>query len=146
MLLVPAFAGHEGLREAGRTLFSPVCHQKAERCIHVAGAPLPVCARCLGIYLGAFAMAWALELLPPARRAIRRREATAAWALLVAAGLMGLDVAGRALAFWSHLPASALTGLAFGAALLGWIESRCAAVAIGEPSFRTDEEARRWST
>lgn len=146
MLLVPAFAGHDGLREASRALFAPVCHQKAERCIHVAGTPLPVCARCLGIYLGAFAMAWALELLPPARRAIRRGEGTAARTLLVATGLMGLDVAGRALAFWSHLPASALTGLAFGAALLGWIESRSAAVALGHAPLRTDEEARRWIT
>lgn len=32
---------------------SLVCHQRAERSFHLAGAQLPVCARCFGIYLGA---------------------------------------------------------------------------------------------
>ena len=32
-----------------------VCHQIPERSFHLAGFQLPVCARCLGIYLGAFA-------------------------------------------------------------------------------------------
>jgi len=30
-----------------------VCHQKPERSFHLAGQPLPVCARCTGIYAGA---------------------------------------------------------------------------------------------
>ncbi len=30
-----------------------VCHQVPERSFHLAGFQLPVCARCLGIYLGA---------------------------------------------------------------------------------------------
>jgi uncharacterized membrane protein len=30
---------------------SLVCHQRAERSFHVAGAQLPVCARCFGLYL-----------------------------------------------------------------------------------------------
>jgi uncharacterized membrane protein len=37
-------------------LFRPVCHQHIERCFRIGGAPLAVCARCLGIYLGATAM------------------------------------------------------------------------------------------
>ena len=32
---------------------SIVCHQRPERSFHFAGAQLPVCARCLGIYAGA---------------------------------------------------------------------------------------------
>jgi uncharacterized membrane protein len=32
---------------------SAICHQIPERSFHVDGAQLPVCARCLGIYLGA---------------------------------------------------------------------------------------------
>lgn len=32
---------------------SKVCHQRPERSFHLAGAQLPVCARCFGIYLGA---------------------------------------------------------------------------------------------
>lgn len=32
---------------------SLVCHQRAERSFHAAGHPLPVCARCTGLYLSA---------------------------------------------------------------------------------------------
>lgn len=35
----------------GQWLFSPVCHQNSDRCFHLA-APLPLCARCFGLYLG----------------------------------------------------------------------------------------------
>jgi uncharacterized membrane protein len=38
---------------------SVVCHQHAARSFHVAGAQLPVCARCTGLYL---AGAWGLLL------------------------------------------------------------------------------------
>lgn len=30
-----------------------ICHQIPDRTIHIAGTPLPLCARCTGIYLGA---------------------------------------------------------------------------------------------
>ena len=33
--------------------FSPVCHQDPARSFWIFGAPVAVCARCLGIYLGA---------------------------------------------------------------------------------------------
>lgn len=32
-----------------------VCHQRPERSFHLAGAQLPVCARCAGLYFGAVA-------------------------------------------------------------------------------------------
>ncbi|MBI3665371.1 MAG: DUF2085 domain-containing protein [Acidobacteria bacterium] len=35
--------------------FSWACHQRPERCWHLAGYPLAVCMRCLGIYAGALA-------------------------------------------------------------------------------------------
>jgi uncharacterized membrane protein len=43
-----------------------ICHQVAERSFFLDGAQLPVCARCLGIYLGA---AVGLVLPGPQRRA-----------------------------------------------------------------------------
>ena len=36
-------------------IFSPTCHQIDSRCLQFFGAPLAVCARCLGIYLGILA-------------------------------------------------------------------------------------------
>jgi uncharacterized membrane protein len=41
---------------------SLVCHQRPERSFHLAGSQLPVCARCLGLYVGGFvgAIAWVL--------------------------------------------------------------------------------------
>jgi uncharacterized membrane protein len=44
--------------------FSPVCHQDPARSFWLLGAPVAVCARCLGIYLGAAAGAW----IPAPRR------------------------------------------------------------------------------
>jgi uncharacterized membrane protein len=44
-LLLLAFALQRG--------FSLVCHQHPDRCFWIFGAPVAVCARCLGIYLGA---------------------------------------------------------------------------------------------
>jgi uncharacterized membrane protein len=38
--------------------FSPVCHQDAARSFWLFGGPVAVCARCLGLYLGAAAGAW----------------------------------------------------------------------------------------
>ncbi len=38
--------------------FSVVCHQDPARSFWIAGAPVAVCARCLGMYLGAVAGAW----------------------------------------------------------------------------------------
>ncbi|MEK6630518.1 MAG: DUF2085 domain-containing protein [Acidobacteriota bacterium] len=36
-----------------------ICHQQTTRSFHVGGSPLPVCARCIGLYGGAAAGAWA---------------------------------------------------------------------------------------
>lgn len=38
--------------------FSVICHQDPVRSFWIEGAPMGVCARCLGIYLGAVAGAW----------------------------------------------------------------------------------------
>ena len=38
-----------------RLLFRPFCHGIVSRCFLLWGAPMPICARCTGIYLGLFA-------------------------------------------------------------------------------------------
>jgi len=68
--------------------FSVVCHQQPERSFFLFGAPIAVCVRCLGIYLGA-----AIGLLGRASRRIVLRifiAAAAINALDAAAELAGL--------------------------------------------------------
>jgi uncharacterized membrane protein len=48
--------------------FAFVCHQQPERCFWIFGGPVAVCARCLGIYIGA-----AIGLLTRASRSIALR-------------------------------------------------------------------------
>jgi uncharacterized membrane protein len=67
-------------------VYAELCHQMPGRCYQVGGEAMPVCARCLGVWLGLFAGAAlaALALLP-------RRPAVAAGLLgwLVASWLLG---------------------------------------------------------
>ena len=35
--------------------FHPACHQITERCLDLGAGPLPICARCAGLYAGGFA-------------------------------------------------------------------------------------------
>ncbi len=59
--------------------FSVVCHQDPTRSFWIAGAPVAVCARCLGIYLGAIAGAF---VNASRRTAVRFLMATVALNLL----------------------------------------------------------------
>jgi len=38
-----------------RLAFRPACHQITERCLDLGAGPLPICARCAGLYAGGFA-------------------------------------------------------------------------------------------
>ena len=84
VLAVPYFLTH-GFLPIGTALqygFSLVCHQRPERSFWIFGAPVAVCARCLGIYLGA-----AMGLL------LRTSRRLALHLLTIAAALNLLDVA-----------------------------------------------------
>jgi uncharacterized membrane protein len=59
--------------------FSLICHQRPERSFYLFGAPIAVCARCLGIYLGA---AVGLLFRAPRRIAIQLLIAAAALNLI----------------------------------------------------------------
>lgn len=85
-------------------LFRLQCHGLADRTLHLAGRPLPVCSRCTGIYLGV-ALAAAIPWPRLSPRILRT------W-LFVAAGAMALD----ALVLEDRVPfVRLLTGL-----LLAW--------------------------
>ena len=60
--------------------FALVCHQRPERSFWILGAPVAVCARCLGIYLGA-----AIGLL------LRTSRRVAMSWLMIAAAINALD-------------------------------------------------------
>ena len=65
-----------------RWLAHPVCHQLAERSFHVLGAPVAVCQRCTGIYVG-FALGVALwPRLPSAVRWLADHPRTLVFFLL----------------------------------------------------------------
>jgi uncharacterized membrane protein len=53
-----------------RFLFSGICHQIPERSLFINGVPLPLCARCTGMYLGAAFSLLALWLIGQGRRSI----------------------------------------------------------------------------
>ena len=88
--------------------FSPVCHQDPARSFWLFGVPVAVCARCLGIYVGAAMGAW----IPAPRRMLLA-------ALLLAASANLADVLTEAAAWhgnWklTRVLLGALLGLAAG--------------------------------
>jgi len=95
---------------------SVVCHQRPARSFHLAAVPLPVCARCTGIYVGAALAAAVLlvtrGLLAASESARRIRWTLALAAVPVAATLAVEWMAGRD----PGNPIRALSGLPIGAA------------------------------
>jgi hypothetical protein len=118
----PARLGAGVIYLAGRV----VCHQKPERSFTAAGHPLPVCARCTGIYAAA-PIACLLAIAVPGGRARR----VWAWAgtprgVLVAALPTAVSVAVEWLTGWTDPGLRAATGAVLGFAGAGLI---CASLA-----------------
>lgn len=104
--------------------FSAVCHQLPERTLSIAGVPLAVCSRCVGIYTGLVAGTAFFPLL-------RRGDAWASrWtglALLVAIGIPGGDWLAGLAGLWESGHAVRLaTGSVFGV-IAGYFLARAAA-------------------
>ncbi len=98
-----------------------VCHQRADRSFHLAGLPLPVCARCFGLYASgaaAAALAWLLGARRAAAPGVRAARflftagavPTAATVALEWFGLVSPSNLARALA---ALPLGAVAGWVF---------------------------------
>jgi uncharacterized membrane protein len=77
--------------------FSPLCHQRPDRSFFLAGFPLAVCARCLGIYGGA---CLGLAARPLVRSLTDLRPPRTA--LFLAASLpLAVDAVGNGLRLWN---------------------------------------------
>ena len=110
--------------------FSPVCHQDPARSFWVFGGPVAVCARCLGIYLGAAVGAW----IPAPRRVLLS-------ALGVLAALNLADVLTEAAAWhgnWklTRLLLGTLLGLAAGSLVANSLKRDVLRVAVANQSSR----------
>jgi uncharacterized membrane protein len=96
------------------SLYSPVCHQVADRSLLCFGQPLAVCARCTGIYLG-FLLGLVLY---PVLRGWRRQTLPAARSFLIVSAPILLDTAANFLRFWNTGAAVRLaTGVLWGTIL-----------------------------
>jgi uncharacterized membrane protein len=84
-------AGAVGVYAAG----ARICHQRPDRCFWMHGRPMPVCARCSGLYAGA-AIAAPLALVWAARLSGRRARLVMAAAMLPTLVTWSLEMAGRA--------------------------------------------------
>ena len=96
------------------TVYSPFCHQLAERSLGCFGHPFAVCSRCLGIYLGSFLG----FLLFPFRGGIRSLRVPGKMVFLLLSAPILLDTAANFLGIWSSTDIVRLsTGLAWGVLL-----------------------------
>jgi hypothetical protein len=109
-----------------------MCHQQAERSLSMSGVPLPVCARCFGLYAGAAlgaagSLAWLLAGRAR-RRACRAALPVVRLAIVVSAlptavlwlgeHSLSLNVAGP-LRAWGALPLGGVVAWLAGAAAGG---------------------------
>lgn len=80
-----------------------ICHQLPERTFFINGQPLPLCARCTGIYLGALAGLAGLLILKR-QRATQLPAPTALLPLILFTLIMGVDGVNSYLTFFPNAP------------------------------------------
>ena len=110
ILVAPSalLSGNPRLVSAAATLYSGagrICHQRAARSFHLAGAQLPVCGRCTGVYFSAAlgaVLAWIVSRRPRVPSNTRRilllaAIPTALSAVLEWSGVLDPSNLGRAL-------------------------------------------------
>jgi uncharacterized membrane protein len=75
-----------------------ICHQRPARCFRIGDVPMPVCARCTGLYAGAAAAAPLALFLASGSSVLSSRRARRIAALAAVPTLLtwGLEVAGLA--------------------------------------------------
>lgn len=106
-----------------RVLFRILCHGRAERCLELLDVPMPLCARCVGIYAGLLFGVLAFWGVPLLREKIMRGVAFAAVMPLAVDGLTqltGLRESTNPL----RVVTGVVAGLAFGLWILSAVERR----------------------
>ena len=127
ILLFPwlVLQGEAGAALSVRFLFSHLCHQDPQRSLSLAGVFLPVCNRCLALYLGGFL---GVLLAAPARGHsdwLLGHRALLLGSLLLAGLDVGLDLAGVWHSnLWSRVVTGGLAGTALGLYATLYLESR----------------------
>lgn len=104
-----------------RLLFRLMCHGIPHRCLELFGVPMPLCARCVGIYGGMLAGIVAFWAVPLLRERVMRWFAVAALTPLAIDGLTqlaGLRESTNPL----RLATGAIAGMAFGLWVLSAVE------------------------
>ena len=133
ILLFPwlVLQGEAGAALLVRFLFSHLCHQDPQRSLSLAGVFLPVCTRCLALYLGGFL--GVLLAVPVRGHAawILGHRALLLGPLLLTALDAGLDLTGVwSSTVWSRATTGVPAGLALGLYVTLFLESRPGAVFV----------------
>lgn len=113
----------QGASMQWRVLFRLMCHGRVERCLELFGAPMPICARCTGIYVGLLAGLFAF----PFMRWLRERTMRAV--AFIAIVPLGVDGVTQLLGFREsvnplRIATGVIAGLAFGLWILSAVERR----------------------
>ena len=122
-----SWAISSGASMSWRLLFRFICHGRIERSLELFGAPMPICARCTGIYAGLLIGLVAYWLFRSLREKTMRMIAFAAVTPLAIDGLTqltGLRESTNELRIATGL----IAGIAFGLWILSAVERRDDAV------------------
>jgi len=106
-----------------RLLFRIMCHGKPERCLELFATPMPLCARCVGIYGGMLLGILAFWAIPLLRERVMRAVAFVAITPLALDGLTqltGLRESTNPL----RVATGVIAGMAFGLWILSAVERR----------------------
>jgi uncharacterized membrane protein len=117
-----------------------ICHQRPERSFHIAGVQLPVCGRCLGLYLsgaiGALAAWFGTLSVAPRKTRLLLVVAAVPTAVTVSLEFLGLIHPTNLVRAWSALPLGAAAAWIFVRSLRAdaEVDARAAAYARTQPS------------
>jgi uncharacterized membrane protein len=106
-----------------RMLFRLMCHGKIERSLELFGAPMPICARCVGIYAGMLLGILAFGAIPLLRERVMRVVAFVAVTPLAIDGLTQLSGI-RESTNELRIATGIVAGFAFGLWILSAVERR----------------------